>query len=94
MADGCRNLFVLWLPKTSLISEFSCLLSLQPTNLESPASSFNLFLPSAYRAGFRFHLGCSQGSKATKSSAGGLGQAGISGDGKKWMDLREMKKNW
>ena len=44
------------------------------------------------KLGFRFHLGSSQGLEATKSSAGGMGQGSIS-DGKKWMDLREMK-NW
>lgn len=35
---------------------------------------------------FSFYAAVSQ------SNAGGLGQTGVSGDGKKWMDLRRMKE--
>ena len=44
------------LHKTKLIFEFPCLLNLSPTNLEWPASFFNLSLPSVYKASLQTNI--------------------------------------
>ena len=47
-----RDLLIIWLPRTSLIRKFLCLLKLPPTNLKWSASFFSLSLPSMYGGQF------------------------------------------
>lgn len=62
---GCRNLLILWLPRTSLVFKFLCLLNLPPMNLERLPLSLISPCPPHMGAGFKFCLGSSQGCEAT-----------------------------
>lgn len=52
MLEGRCIHHLLWLPKTSLVCTFPCLLSLPPTNLECSASFLSHSVPSMYRVWF------------------------------------------
>lgn len=57
LADGWRDLLILWPHKTSLMCNFLCLLNWPPANLEGTAFFFSLSLHSLYGVRFRFYLG-------------------------------------